>query len=98
MRILPNPAKEATNRRKHGLGFARVGEALAGAVVDYWDDRPLGYEEEGRVRLLGRLGQRVVVLVFEPVELAGGGMAVRPISLRRAERHEARDYWQRCGA
>ena len=27
MRILPNPAKEATNRRKHGLGFSRGGKA-----------------------------------------------------------------------
>src|SRR5689334_21217213 len=97
MRILPNPAKEAINRRKHGLEFSRVGEVLAGVVVDYWDDRPLGYEQEGRVRLLGRLGQRVVVLVFEPIELAGGEIAAKPISLRGAERHEARDYWKGCG-
>ena len=35
MRILPNPAKEAANRRKHGLGFARVGEVLTnGSTVD----------------------------------------------------------------
>jgi uncharacterized DUF497 family protein len=91
MRILPNPTKEAANRRKHGFDFSRIGEVLADATVDYRDDRALGYEQEGRVRLLGRLGDKVVVLVFEPVE-AGGGFAVRPISLRKATPRERRDY------
>jgi uncharacterized DUF497 family protein len=91
MRILPNPAKEAVNRRKHGFDFSRVGEILASVVVDYWDDRPLGYEHEARVRLLGRLGDKVVLLVFEPVETSSG-FAVRPISLRKATPRERRDY------
>jgi uncharacterized DUF497 family protein len=63
-------------------------------VVDYWDDRPLGYEGEGRVRLLGLLGTSVIVLVFEPIEMEGGAIAVKPISLRKAEPREARDYWK----
>jgi uncharacterized DUF497 family protein len=91
-------AVEAINRRKHGLDFPRVGEVLAAVVVNSWDDRPLGYEEEGRVRLLRRLGTgTVVVLVFEPVDLDQGEMAVRPISSRRAEPHEARDDRRVCG-
>ena len=98
MRSLPSPAKEAINRRKHGLDFSRVGEVLAGVVVDYWDDRRLGHEHEGRIRLLGWLGHAtVVVLVFQPVEVEGDEMAVRPISLRRAGPREVRDYWRVCG-
>jgi uncharacterized DUF497 family protein len=93
MRILPNPAKEAINRRKHGLDFSGVGEVLTnGSTVDYPDDRPLGYEHEGRVRLLGLLGARVVVLVFEPVELPDGTLGVRPISLYKADAKERRVY------
>jgi uncharacterized DUF497 family protein len=34
----------------------------------------------------------VVVLVFEPVEIAPGEFAVKPISLRRAELKERRFY------
>jgi uncharacterized DUF497 family protein len=97
MRIIPDPAKEAVNVRKHKLDFASVEEVLTGETVDYWDDRPLGYEHEGRVRLLGRLGQQVVVLVFEPVEGDGSEFGVRPVSLRRATRREAGDYWKVCG-
>lgn len=93
MRVLPNPVKERLNRRQHGLGFSRVGEILAGGTtVDYQDDRPLGYEHEGRVRLLGLLDAKVVVLVFEPVELDGGEIAVRPISLHKADAGERRVY------
>jgi uncharacterized DUF497 family protein len=92
MRTAPNPAKEASSRRKHGLDSSRVGEVLGnGSGIDYWDDRPLGYEHEGRVRLLARLGDKIVMLVFEPVEVAGG-LAARPISLRKATPKERRDY------
>ena len=59
-------------------------EIVAGETVEYPDDRPLGYEHEGRVRLLGLLDGRVVVLVFVPVEVEGGELAVKPISLRKA--------------
>ena len=42
VRIIPNPDKEALNRRKHGLDFARVGEILANPCLDEPDDSPLG--------------------------------------------------------
>ena len=61
------------------------------------DDRPLGYEHEGRVQLTGRIGQRVVRFVFEPVDVGEGELAVRPISLRDATRGEERDYWRLFG-
>ena len=97
MRILPNPAKEARNRAKHGWSFERVGEIFASPTIEELDDRPLGYEQEGRVRVIGRIGAEVVFLVFEPVEVEGGEIAARPISLRRATRRERQDYWRVYG-
>ncbi len=84
MRVLPNPVKEAANRRKHGLDFSRVGEVLANPHIDEADDRPLGYEHEGRRSITGRLAMLVVALVIGPVMLADGEVVARPISLRRA--------------
>lgn len=94
MWIIPNPRKEAGNVRKHGLDFARVGEILANPYLDEPDDRPLGYEHEGRLRIIGRIGTRVLVLIVEPVELDDGEIAARPISLRDATRAEERHYWR----
>ena len=73
MRVVPDPEKEAINVRKHGLDFSRVGELLAQPCLDEPDDRPLGYEQEGRLRITGRIGTRVLVLICEPVELMGRG-------------------------
>jgi uncharacterized DUF497 family protein len=94
VRIVANPAKEASNVRKHGLDFSRVGEILTNPYLDEADDRPLGYEHEGRLRVTGRIGTRVFVLIIEPVELAGGEIAARPISFRDATRAEERHYWR----
>ena len=95
MKILPNPVKEVSNRPKPGLSFKRIGEMLRSEVVEEPDDRPLGYEQEARVRLFGRLEMQIVLLVFEPVELDDGEIALRPISLRQATPGEERAYWER---
>ena len=79
MRVFPNPKKEARNRSKHGWRFDRVGEKFSRPVLEVPDDRPLGYEQEGRVEATGLIAMQVVVLVFEPVEMEGGELAVRPI-------------------
>lgn len=94
MIVVPNPAKDARNRAKHGWGFERVADMFTHPMLDEPDDRPLGHEHEGRIRALGRIATRVVMLVFEPVEVAGGDWAVRPISLRDATRAEERAYWK----
>jgi uncharacterized DUF497 family protein len=91
--ILPNPVEEAVNRRKHGLGFSRIGELLAGDRVVEPDDRPLGYEQEARLKITGRIGTRVLVLIVEPVEVEGGDIAYKPVSLLAAERREEEAYW-----
>ena len=97
MKILPNPVKEAGNRAKHRLDFSLVGEILSGPVLEWPDDRPLGYQHEARVRVLAHLGLRVFMLVYEPVEIEDGELAIRPISLRSATPRETRDYWRHCG-
>ncbi len=97
MRIQPNLSKEARNRAKHGWNFERIAEVFDRPVLQAFDDRPLGYEHEGRVQVTGLIGMRAVVLVFEPVELEGGELTVRPISLRDASRTEERDYWEVYG-
>ena len=97
MRTIPNPAKEGLNRRKHGLDFGPVAAMLANPYLDEPDDRPLGYEHEGRLKVTGRVGQRVLVLVVEPVEVEGDEIARKPISLRDATRAEELDYWRWCG-
>lgn len=94
VRIIPNPEKEAVNRRKHRLDFTRVAEIFRGACLAEPDDRPLGYEHEARMRVYGILDMRVVVLIYEPVESGSGVFAVRPISLRYATRSEARKLWE----
>jgi uncharacterized DUF497 family protein len=96
MLILPNPAKERLNRGKHGLDFSRVGEILASDHLDEADDRPLGYEQEGRRVITGRIGLKVVVLIIEPV-VVGGEIAAKPISLRKADRDEEQEYWRAVG-
>lgn len=94
VRIIPNPKKEALNRRRDGLDFSRVAEMLANPFLDEPDDRPLGYEHEGRLRITGRVGPRVFVLIVEPVEIEADEIAWKPISLRDATRSEERDYWR----
>lgn len=94
MLVLPNPAKDAVNRAKHGWDFGRIGEIFAGPVLLQPDDRPLGYDREGRIRVTGLIGGRVVRLVYEPVDLGDGELVVEPISLRDATRREKLQYWE----
>ena len=94
MRLVPNPEKEAKNLRKHGLDFSHVGKLLGQPFLDEPDDRPLGYEQEGRVRITGRVGARVFVLIGEPGELENGEFALKPISFRDATRAETRQFWR----
>jgi uncharacterized DUF497 family protein len=94
MVILPNPEKERRNRHKHDLGLALLRELLAQPHIVTPDDRSLGYEHESRIRITGRIGTRVFVLVAEPVEIDTCQLGLRPISFRGAERSEQRRYWQ----
>jgi uncharacterized protein len=78
-------AKDAENRRKHGL-------ALADAVLLDWDsgleteDERIGYGEK-RFRLLAMLETRLHVCIYT---LRDGRFRI--ISIRRANDREAREY------
>jgi uncharacterized DUF497 family protein len=74
--------------------LARVGKLPAQRWLDEPVDRPLCYEREGRLRVTGRVGTHVLVLICEPVELMDGEIAARPISFRDATRAEERHYWR----
>jgi uncharacterized DUF497 family protein len=93
MNVLPNPDKEAINLSKHGFDFSFVGKLFRGFHVVVPDDRPLGYEHEGRLQLTGTVGDdRVFILIYEPVEISEDEMAAKPISLRKAQKAEARKF------
>jgi hypothetical protein len=81
VRILPNPL--------HKLDSSRVADLLRDDHLVEAEDRSLGYEHEGRLKITGRIRLRVFVLLAEPVELDGGEFALKPISDRR----EARTFW-----
>ena len=46
------------------------------------------------MRIYGALDMQGVVLIYEPVEVETGSVALRPISLRYATRTEARKLWE----
>lgn len=85
MAITFDPRKDAINRRKHGISLARAADFDFEAAVFAVDDR----EDYGEVRYraLGFLDARLHSLVF-----ALYGEEVRAISLRKATRHEAKEY------
>lgn len=83
------PAKDAANRRKHGLSLADGIPAMEdpNALVDIGDT--LDYGEE-RFVTLGLNAERVQVVVWAE----RSEDAIRIISVRKAERHERRRYYQ----
>lgn len=91
---MPNSKEAAVNLLKHGLNLSRGGDPLAQPCLDEPDDRPLGCEQESRLRITDRIGTRLFVLIVEPVELEDGTIAAKPISLRDATRAEERHNWR----
>lgn len=86
MQIEFDPAKDATNREKHGTSLAFAAEVLADANrLDVLDIR-FDYAEERYVSY-GMVAGRVWVCVF-----ALRGDRCRVISLRKANARETRRY------
>jgi uncharacterized DUF497 family protein len=80
-------AKDAENRRKHGLSLADGIPALEDPDAESWIDTRFDYGEE-RIVTLGRNQARILfVVATEPAE-----DRTRIISVRRAEKHEERWY------
>ncbi|MCG7599723.1 BrnT family toxin [Halomonas sp. McH1-25] len=87
MRIEFDPDKSARNERERGLPFT-VAERFDWEGALYAEDMRYDYPER-RFVALGRIGQRVHVVCFTPID---GG--VRIISFRKANAREVRRYEQ----
>jgi uncharacterized DUF497 family protein len=87
MRIDFDPDKSARNEQERGLSFSVV-ERFDWEGALYTEDTRHDYPER-RFVALGRIGQRVHVVCFTPID---GG--VRIISFRKANAREVRRYEQ----
>jgi len=82
-----DPAKDAINRRKHGVALAATAVLFEGLILRQPDDR-FEYGEE-RWPTVGRIGDQVLAACYTM-----RGRAYRIISLRRASRKERLAYAQ----
>jgi len=87
MEIEFDPAKDRANVAKHGISL-RAAEALDWETALEREDDRFDYGEV-RFVALGLIGDRLHVLVFTE---GSHENAVRAVSLRPAEKHEARFY------
>lgn len=85
MAITFDPRKDAVNRRKHDISLSRAEDFDFETAIFVVDDRE-DYDEV-RYRALGFLEARLYSLVFTQ-----DGEDIRAISLRKATRHEAKEY------
>ncbi|MCE2969094.1 MAG: BrnT family toxin [Burkholderiales bacterium] len=85
MKVEFDPAKDESNRAKHGVSLAVASELDWEAALVWVDDR-FGYEE---VRMIA-LAPKSEVLYY--VAFVDRGEARRIVSLRRANRREVKHY------
>ena len=83
-----DPAKDDINRAKHGVSLASATGFDWKSALEREDDR----FDYGEIRFvaIGLIETRLYVMVFTEV---ADDEAVRVISLRRAEKHETRFYY-----
>ncbi len=93
MRFEWDPAKEAANRRKHGLAFGEV-TSLFSSEADYLELPDTGHDDdEDRFIALGLVVRGIVVVVFTERHED----TIRIISARRATKTEAALYRHHVG-
>ena len=88
MRIEFDPVKDATNLHKHGVPLQAAAGFDWDTALEREDDR-FDYGE-ARVVAIGLIDDRLFVMIFTE---GSGEDAIRIISLRPAEKHEARFYY-----
>jgi uncharacterized protein len=86
-----DPAKQASNIKKHGLDLADARKVIESAMTVTFEDRRVDYGEE-RFVTLGPLGDTLVVIVTAETE-----DHIRIISMRKADRHEQAIYRENLG-
>jgi len=85
MAIVWDPVKARTNRDKHGVEFRDAAEIFGGPTIQF-PDRRREYRED-RTRAIGRVGGRVLLVVF-----VRRGADIRLISARPASQEERERY------
>jgi uncharacterized protein len=88
VRVEFDPTKDDANRAKHGVSLRAATSFEWDTALEREDDR----FDYGEVRFvaIGLIGARLYVMVFTN---GSDDDAVRVISLRRAEKHETRFYY-----
>lgn len=89
MRIEFDPAKDASNRAKHGVSLALANELDWDAALVWLDER----FDYGECRMVA-LAPKTLTIYY--VAFVDRGDTLRVISLRRATRSEAKHYVQNC--
>ena len=85
--IAYDPKKDKTNKRKHGISLSRAEDFDFEEALYSIDNR----EDYGEIRFraIGLLDARLYTLVFADEE---EGDNMRAISLRKATKHEVKEY------
>ena len=86
MRYSFDPAKQTSNRKKHGLDLTDAKGVIESGLTVTFEDRRFDYGE-GRFVTLGPLGDTLVAIVTAESE-----DHIRIISMRKADRHEQAIY------
>ena len=90
MEIVFDPKKDAANKKKHHIPLSRANDFDFESALYSVDDR----EDYGEVRYkaIGFLGARLYTLIFTDRDDSD----IRAISLRKATKHEAKEYKENC--
>ncbi len=82
-----DPAKDRSNKLKHGLDFALAQDVLDDPLA--LSRFEMNYEGEGRWQTIGLVGPVLIIVVHTLLE---DGISGRIISARSASRHERKAY------
>ena len=86
-----DPAKNESNRRKHGVSFEEACHVFRDPLHISLQDRVEGGEQ--RWQTLGRVGDAIVLLIVHTwSDVDNGEEHIRIISARKADRTERRRY------
>ena len=91
MRYSFDPAKQASNLKKHGFDLADARQVIESTRTVTFEDRRFNYGEE-RFVTLGPLGDSLVAIVSAETE-----DHIRVISMRKADRYEQAIYRENLG-
>ena len=90
MRCSYDSEKKAANLKKHGLDFNDARSVIESAPTVTFEDRRFDYGEV-RYLTLGLLHGAVVIIATAETD-----KTIRIISMRKADRHEQKIYYENC--